>query len=304
MDDIDRILMTSLAHDGRASGNQLARLLPINGVSVRLRLRRLLQSEVHVKALANPAKLGLPVQSFLGIKVKPGYEASVSQQLAAYPCTTFVSRVVGEFDVIARVCARSLDDLQRFVQEEVGHLTGVQEIDSSVYLKMHAEFWNLSAKLITDVAVPTPENDALDLKLISCLNDDGRLTTRKLAHLLSVSELTVHRRLRRLVEDRIITIRGTVKAEDLGFPVSAEVLLRFDSGKLEEAVRTLKSHKQLLVVGTPTGRFNLTVVGMFRSNHDVDQVLSDFVYRIEGIEDARVVVRLTRHTDTWVVPRE
>lgn len=305
MDDIDQVMVGCLARDGRVSCTEMSQHLPINGVAARLRLRRLLETTVRVGALVNTSKIGFPVQTYVGIKARPTSVASVIQKLAEHECTQQVSRVAGAFDVIARVCSRSLQDLQLFIQDNVGSTDGVTDVDTRVCLETLVKFSNPSPKLPLSVVDPPPGVDKVDLRMISFLVEDGRLTARELARKLSISEPTAQRRLRRLIDDRVVTIRGMVKMEELGFPVSAIIGLNVDPGQVKNVTTTLRSHAHITFVAICTGRFNVMVVGIFRSNGELDSVLEEFVHRIAGIRESSVSVSLGHWstTETWIVPR-
>src|SRR5215469_2063911 len=66
------------------------------------------------------------------------------------------------------------------------------------------------------------ETDAFDLKILSALQDDGRLTNQQLADLVGLSASQCSRRRMRLEEEKVITgYHADLSSESLGFNLIA-----------------------------------------------------------------------------------
>ncbi len=73
--------------------------------------------------------------------------------------------------------------------------------------------------------------DAFDLKILSALQDDGRLTNQELAELAGLSASQCSRRRMRLEEDKVIAgYHADLSSEALGFGVIAFIQVTLASG--------------------------------------------------------------------------
>src|SRR6266446_5572746 len=89
--------------------------------------------------------------------------------------------------------------------------------------------------------------DAFDLKLLSALQDDGRLTNQQLADLVGLSASQCSRRRMRLEEDKVIAgYHADLASEALGFGVIAFIHITLathspDNAKIGEHTSELQS---------------------------------------------------------------
>ena len=99
--------------------------------------------------------------------------------------------------------------------------------------------------------------DELDRKIIGILQQDGRASNAKIARQLGVSEGTIRRRLKRLIEDEAIQVLALPEPSKLGYNTEAIVALQVDPGKIEDVATALASAPQALNVSITTGAFDL-----------------------------------------------
>lgn len=307
LDPLDRIIVSCLARDGRASGTEISKLLPINEIATRIRLQRLIKSTVSVRALVDPSKFGFPVRAYLGITAQPASIPTIVKRLAAHKLTQYATDCLGAFNIISLAALRSMEGIQQFLDETIAGIEGVNDMETKVCLRTKiGHFWALSAQAIRETD-PLPGLDATDIRMVSILAEDGRMSTRQLAKALSVSELTAQRRLKRLIDERIITIRGMVKAHSLGLPVVAYIELSVAQANVQSALTALTKIKQMHVVTQCTGIFNVLCVFTSPSQGDLEEVLRDNVYTVEGVHRVRTIltlsdVRTREAKDAWIVP--
>ena len=92
--------------------------------------------------------------------------------------------------------------------------------------------------------------DYTDNQIIDILEDDGRASNAKIAREVGVSEGTIRRRLRRLVEEDIIKIKAVPDLSKMGYPTTALIGLQTAPGQLDNVAdknqghgrRALRSH--------------------------------------------------------------
>lgn len=73
--------------------------------------------------------------------------------------------------------------------------------------------------------------DELDRKIIALLQIDGRASNAKIAREVGVSEGTVRRRLRRLIQDDVIKVIAVPNLEKLGYGTTALIGLQTGPGR-------------------------------------------------------------------------
>jgi DNA-binding Lrp family transcriptional regulator len=119
----------------------------------------------------------------------------------------------------------------------------------------------------------------LDLRIIECLQKDGRASLRKVAEELSVSTTTVSHHLKALLQRGVI--RGFAPILDwpkLGFNLTAITLIKAKGNKIPEIVGTLKGDENLTHVYEITGEFDILVIGKYkdqdRMNAEIKRLLS------------------------------
>jgi Lrp/AsnC family leucine-responsive transcriptional regulator len=123
LDAIDTAILTALAKDARTSMADLARLVRLSPPSVSERIRRLEDAgivEGYTLAL-NPKALGLPVAAWLRIRPIPGQLQKVQEILQDLPEIVECDRITGDDCFIARAHVRSVEDLERVIDQLIHH---------------------------------------------------------------------------------------------------------------------------------------------------------------------------------------
>ncbi len=117
----------------------------------------------------------------------------------------------------------------------------------------------------------------LDIKLLKMLAANARASLREIARSLGIAVSTVHARLQKLVKEGIIK-KFTIYPDyvQLGFPVTAVILVDVEGGMIEEVAEYLRSESNLVAVYDVTGDYDLVLIGKFR---DIDE-LNAFLKRL------------------------
>lgn len=305
-DEIDRQIIAALSQDGRLSARQISFQLPVSEGTCRLRLERLLSSTVSARALINPGKVGFTITAFMGFKVEPTKMASIVERLGSYERMTYVNPVTGMFDIITLAMFKSARDLSQVMREFTAQIEGVKDIQTSIYLDTELGYYTpVSMKCLQEQGDWPILLDETDLRIVGCLSENGRLSSRNLAKVLSIGEVTVRKRLKHLLSDKIITIRGMVDPESIGFPVVATIGLKVELPKAQDIASSLASNLQICFVATCTGIFDIVATGLFRSTNDLYRILGGVVYPLDGVKETHTFVSLggVKGKSTLFIPR-
>jgi Lrp/AsnC family transcriptional regulator, regulator for asnA, asnC and gidA len=126
LDDVDRRLLALLAADGRASYAELAPRVGLSAPAVRLRVQRLVESDVlQVVGVSDPAALGFGVQAMVAISTQ-GDVRVVADAVGALPQVIYLVLTSGEHDLLAEVVARTPDELLTVVNDQIRAVAGVE----------------------------------------------------------------------------------------------------------------------------------------------------------------------------------
>jgi DNA-binding Lrp family transcriptional regulator len=97
----DRLILHALAEDGRRTYDELARVAGVSEATARRRLGALRrEGRVRVRAVIEPALLGLPVEAVLRIRAVPSRADAVAAALAESAHVRYVSFVTGEHQLL------------------------------------------------------------------------------------------------------------------------------------------------------------------------------------------------------------
>jgi Lrp/AsnC family transcriptional regulator for asnA, asnC and gidA len=142
---------------------------------------------------------------------------------------------------------------------------------------------------MTALAQPRPARhrlDPIERRMVELLQKDGRITVADLARELHVTEVTARRKLRRLQRDEIIRVVATVDPFDVGYETPVIIGLKVQRGHLDAVAEALSRHPQVRYVGASTGRVDLIVEVVTRTNQDLADFLMSDLAQIEGVADS------------------
>ncbi|MDY6775007.1 MAG: HTH-type transcriptional regulator Lrp [Halobacteria archaeon] len=118
----------------------------------------------------------------------------------------------------------------------------------------------------------------LDLKIINLLLDDGRASLRSLAEELDVSVTTVSNHLQSMEDEGVIKgFKPVLNYDELGYGVTATVMIKAESGSLPGLTEDLKEIDSFLSVYEVTGDFDIIAVGKFKSTEDMNDTIKDLL---------------------------
>ena len=123
--------------------------------------------------------------------------------------------------------------------------------------------------------------DDLDFSILSCLQQDGRMSFTVIAEKLKVSIGTVRSRFNKLIEDGTINIIGRVNPDKVGFQSYAQIAVYVRPITLKEKVaQKISKLPEVSFLASTSGDYDMEVDVMCRNN---DHLL-EFVNKISAIE--------------------
>ena len=134
VDSVDMKLLRALTDDARTSTAELARSVGLSPPSVAERIKRLEEAGVieGYSARISARALGMPLAAWLRIRPIPGQLQKVAEILQGLPEVVACDRITGDDCFIARVCVRSIEDLERVIDDIIPYaMTNTSIVQSS-----------------------------------------------------------------------------------------------------------------------------------------------------------------------------
>ena len=135
--------------------------------------------------------------------------------------------------------------------------------------------------------------DELDRKIIQILQANGRASTARIARDVDVSEGTVRRRLKTLVQEGSIKIIALPDPEVLGYDTEALVGIQVDPDKIDEVAVLLVELKESSWVSVTTGSFDIFCWVTLPSSEELGNFLKAVVGTIPGVRRTETFVSLS-----------
>ncbi|MFC1406310.1 MULTISPECIES: Lrp/AsnC family transcriptional regulator [Streptacidiphilus] len=119
-------ILRALARDGRLTHEELAAIAGVSKATARRRVEQLIASaRVAIRAVVAPGPLGLPVESLLWVRTRPGAQERTARRLLGEPMVRYAAALMGEFDLLVNTTHRSRRELHAFLTESAW----LQEVD-------------------------------------------------------------------------------------------------------------------------------------------------------------------------------
>jgi DNA-binding Lrp family transcriptional regulator len=128
-----------------------------------------------------------------------------------------------------------------------------------------------------------PQLDDLDRQLIELLARDARVSNRKIAVDLGVTEGTVRGRIKRLQQDGLISFTAITSFGLADSARMAFIGVQAEVSDVREVARRIAELDQVNAVMLTMGRFNILAICLFNSLDHLHEVASDRILAIPGV---------------------
>ena len=125
--------------------------------------------------------------------------------------------------------------------------------------------------------------DDLDRQLIDLLASDARVSNRKIATKLGVTEGTVRGRIKRLQQDRLISFTAITGLQMARKSRLAFIWVQAEVERTREVARQISDLEQINAVLVTMGQFNILAMSLFEELDELVEVASDRILAISGV---------------------
>jgi len=141
--------------------------------------------------------------------------------------------------------------------------------------------------------------DKVDRSLILELQKNGRETNLSLAKKLEVSEGTIRKRLKRLLNEKAMKIVAVPNLRKIGYGFTSIMGLQVNIADLRKVTDNLARNKHVCYLAFGTGRYDLTAVIVTSSPEGLSQFIEKEISAIPGILRTETFVNLDIIKGRW-----
>lgn len=137
--------------------------------------------------------------------------------------------------------------------------------------------------------------DELDFQVLSCLQEDGRMSFTVMAEKLDVSVATIRTRVNNLIADGTVNIIGRVNPDKVGFRSYAHIAVYVRPATLKEKVASKIAHfKEVSFLAMTSGDYDLEVDVMCRDNDHLVNFINE-ISKIDGVNQTKTTIYFKVH---------
>jgi Lrp/AsnC family transcriptional regulator for asnA, asnC and gidA len=307
MDELDRSIIIELQKDPRQSNRRLAQSLDIDEHTVRRRIENLILSRSTIlTVLPNLKMLGYPIRVYMLLEVEPPRIDEISKQLCQMSQFGFVSHCIGFAKFYVRGDFTSLEFMVKFTNDVLGKIPGIVSVETMIECqKLKNTYYHHRMTQPVQPVVQQLEGlclNKIDRSLITQLQKNARAPLKELAQIVGVSQMTIHRRIKDLVNTRTIEYVAIPNIEDIGYSTISYARLQVKPDMITEVAKSISNYSQTHYVGVISGPTQI-LVGMFALS---PQVISEFVIselsKIDGIVkiESFAFFQVLKQSFTWI----
>ena len=134
--------------------------------------------------------------------------------------------------------------------------------------------------------------DELDAKIIALLQEDGRASNAGIARQMGVSEGTVRRRLKRLVQEEYIRVVALPDPGKMGYDSEALIGVQVDPDKVDRVSEDLSLLSEVNWVAVTTGQYDVFAWATMTTSEALGTFLRTKVGTIPGVRRTETFVSL------------
>ncbi len=156
-----------------------------------------------------------------------------------------------------------------------------------------------------------PTLDDLDHRIIGVLSKDARVSNRRIAALLGVTEGTIRSRIKRLEQDNLIRLTAVTNVASVGAPKVVLIWIQAAHSDVKDLCGKLAAMPEIRSVIMLLGRCDILAVGLFSSLEDVIAVANNRILALPGVRHVETSIavktlkydiRAARITRDWHAP--
>jgi Lrp/AsnC family transcriptional regulator for asnA, asnC and gidA len=131
LDAVDRQIIQAFRFGGRLTNAQVAREVGVSEGTVRRRIELLVKAGVlNFVAITDPRKIGLMVDTLIGISTDVDKIHEIAEELAEMPEVRYVGIAMGAFDIWVGALFPTVDDWMEFRSSRLAQIKGIRRTET------------------------------------------------------------------------------------------------------------------------------------------------------------------------------
>jgi Lrp/AsnC family transcriptional regulator, regulator for asnA, asnC and gidA len=130
IDEVDSSILRLLRENARMSFTEMARKTGISDATIQHRLKRMREWGIieRLTVIANPEATGYVVMAIMLVQTDTEKHDEAKEALSALPEISEVYSVLGEYDLFVKVWAKGLEELNRFINDRIRSVEGIEDL--------------------------------------------------------------------------------------------------------------------------------------------------------------------------------
>jgi Lrp/AsnC family transcriptional regulator for asnA, asnC and gidA len=135
MDEIDSEIIRSLIKNSRMTLSQMSKEIDVPDATISHRLKKLEETVIkRYTLLLDPEKIGLNVTAIIIIQTESEKHENVEKELSKLREVTEVYSISGEYDLLIKVWAKSIEELNKIVNSKIRSVDGVEDLTEMIVM--------------------------------------------------------------------------------------------------------------------------------------------------------------------------
>ena len=136
MDEIDSQIIRSLVGNSRITLSQMSKDIHVPDATISNRLKKLENNVIkQYTIIIDPEKVGLNVTAIIIIQSESEKHKDVENQLSQLEEVSEVYSISGEYDVLIKVWAQSIEELNSIVNNKIRSVDGVEDLTEMIVME-------------------------------------------------------------------------------------------------------------------------------------------------------------------------
>ena len=134
--------------------------------------------------------------------------------------------------------------------------------------------------------------DDFDKSIIDILESDGRASNAEIARKIGVSEGTIRRRLKKLIDNKTISVLAISDPRQMGYEFEALVGIQVDPGLVEPVAEAITKLTDTKWVSITTGTYDVFAWVILPTAEALGKFLRNRIGEIQGVKKPETFVSL------------
>jgi Lrp/AsnC family transcriptional regulator for asnA, asnC and gidA len=130
IDEVDSSILRLLRQNARMSFTEMSRITGISDATIQNRLKRMRERGIieRLTVIANPEATGYAVTAIMLVQTDTEKHDEAKEALSMLPEISEVYSVLGEYDLFVKVWAKSLEELNRIINDHIRAIDGIEDL--------------------------------------------------------------------------------------------------------------------------------------------------------------------------------